>query len=92
VPLVTSSRPWWDAKHAPSRKAGAPPALPIAPGLAGPPIHLPRPTLWPLVTGSGIFVFWLGFLAPSSVGFYVSLGGVGLLLFGLYSWLYEPLE
>jgi cytochrome c oxidase subunit 1 len=92
VPLVTSSRPWWDAKHGASARPGAPAALPAAPGLAGPPIHLPKPTFWPLVAASGIFVFWLGFIAPSSVGLYASLGGVLLLMFGLYSWLYEPLE
>jgi len=82
IPPVTSQRPFWDIKYGDVQVSDAPPEH----------VELPKPTYWPLVTGLGIAIFWVGFLMPG--GWYppLSIAGVLVLLFGLYCWLFEPLE
>jgi heme/copper-type cytochrome/quinol oxidase subunit 1 len=93
IPFVTSSRPHWDTKYgAGSGPGGAVAGGAEAGGEPEAPIHMPKPSFWPAVSAVGILLFWTGFLLPTSVALYVSLGGVLVFLVALYSWLYEPLE
>ena len=55
-------------------------------------VVLPNPTIWPLVTALGILIFWTSFMLPDGPVFVVTGLGVLVLLFGLFSWLFEPLE
>jgi cytochrome c oxidase subunit 1 len=58
-------------------------------------IHIPRPSIWPLVTALGIVVLVSGFMlpwhgSPVLLRVPVSLVGLGIFLTGLYSWVQEP--
>jgi heme/copper-type cytochrome/quinol oxidase subunit 1 len=81
IPHVTSQRPFWDMKYG------------GAPSNDGPaePVHLPFPSIWPLIGALGIFLFWLGFLLPTA-HWPVSIAGVVTFMFALYVWLLSPLE
>jgi cytochrome c oxidase subunit 1 len=96
VPVVHSRRPAWDRKYTgnphPRPVAEAPTAQ--APGGDGPegdseaePIHLPAPSLWPLILAAGLTVFALGLVTH---WIFIPLG---LLLFalGLARWVQQPL-
>jgi cytochrome c oxidase subunit 1 len=49
-------------------------------------IHLPNPSIWPLVTALGIAIAFGGFLVS-----YLMIGfGVFLLVLGVFSWVLEP--
>jgi cytochrome c oxidase subunit 1 len=96
VPVVHSRRPAWDRKY-----TGNPHSRPVAeaptaqaPGGDGPegdseaePIHLPAPSLWPLILAAGLTVFALGLVTH---WIFIPLG---LLLFalGLARWVQQPL-
>jgi cytochrome c oxidase subunit 1 len=81
IEFVTSSRPLWEQKYGQARK---PP-----PG-ADPHIHMPNPSHYPILLALGLFVFWVGFLMPQSLRWYVSIPGVLVMMFAIYSWAFEP--
>jgi cytochrome c oxidase subunit 1 len=91
IPIVTSPRPFWDAKYG---GHGVPKPKQEAVGGHAQAEHvvLPNPTIWPLVTALGILIFWTSFMLPDGPVFQVTGLGVLVLLFGLFSWLFEPLE
>jgi hypothetical protein len=51
-------------------------------------IHLPDPSIYPMITGVGLTLFAAGFLW----GLWLSGIGVLLLLFGIYAWCFEPIN
>jgi cytochrome c oxidase subunit 1 len=96
VPVVHSRRPAWDRKYTgnphPRPVAEAPTAqAPVGDGPEGDseaePIHLPAPSLWPLILAAGLTVFALGLVTH---WIFIPLG---LLLFalGLARWVQQPL-
>ncbi len=93
IPVVHSRRPAWDRKY-----TGNPHARPVA-EIAGEndrqegedapekPIHLPAPSIWPLVIAAGLTVFALGLVT------HWLFIPIGILLFavGLARWATQPL-
>ena len=76
-----SRDPLWQTK----RERGGPPQEPVR--VSGKGIHMPNPSIWPLVTAIGLITALTGFL----VGFpYVNLVGAAILLTGIFSWAFEP--
>jgi heme/copper-type cytochrome/quinol oxidase subunit 1 len=49
-------------------------------------IHMPPPSIWPLVSGLGVTLLMSGMI----FGWYVGIPGLVLMLVGLYSWAFEP--
>ncbi|WP_448591984.1 cytochrome c oxidase subunit I [Thermoflexus hugenholtzii] len=93
IPVVHSRRPAWDRKY-----TGNPHPHPVIEAAEGndrageaetpeEPIHLPSPSLWPLILAAGLTVFALGLVTH---WIFIPLG---LLLFalGLARWVQQPL-
>jgi len=51
-------------------------------------IHLPDPSIFPMITGLGLTVLAAGFIW----GLWLSGVGVLLMLFGIYAWCFEPIN
>ncbi len=81
IPYVSSSRPLWDQKYG---GVQAP-----APG-GDEHIHMPPPSYYPILTALGLLAFWAGFMLPASIHWYVSVAGLLVMMFGIYSWAFEP--
>jgi cytochrome c oxidase subunit 1 len=96
VPVVHSRRPAWDRKYTGNPHPRPVAEAPTAQALVGDgpegdseaePIHLPAPSLWPLILAAGLTVFALGLVTH---WIFIPLG---LLLFalGLARWVQQPL-
>jgi cytochrome c oxidase subunit 1 len=83
LPVVDGRDPLWDQK----RKNGGRLPEPVAGTGAG--IHLPNPSHWPLVTAVGVAAVFVGIMMSPKWGPWGIIVAVGLLFFGLYSWLFE---
>ena len=83
LPVVDGRDPLWEEK----RKNGGRLPEPVAGTGAG--IHLPNPSYWPLVTAVGVTAVFIGILESPRWGPWGIIVAVALLLFGLYSWLFE---
>ncbi len=92
IPTVEARDPLWDQK----RSQGRP--LPEPPRVSGEGIHLPNPSVKPLITALGIGVFFTGFLLGSpwpipaslTINLPVVLIGFALTAYGILSWAFEP--
>ncbi len=84
VPEVHGRDPLWEAKRA----RGGP--LPEPPLVTGKGIHLPNPSIWPLVSATGVLGLVGGVLAFPHIGPWVSIVGALVLFFGIYRWAFEP--
>ncbi|MBI4409608.1 MAG: cytochrome c oxidase subunit I [Gemmatimonadetes bacterium] len=76
IPEVHSREPLWERREA----TPAPPA-------PEPAIHLPPPSHWPIVVAFGVLLTFGLFLANV---WWVPLGGVALVAFGVMNWAFEP--
>jgi cytochrome c oxidase subunit 1 len=91
IPEVNSARPFWLHKYGPTRdtsrhvKEEGTPAQPAVPRDR---VDLPSPSHWPIVASLGLTLVAGGAL----VGLWAVLLGVAVLLFGVYSWVLQPLE
>jgi cytochrome c oxidase subunit 1 len=86
VPPVNSSTPLWDQRRAAGGK------LPEPQRVSGAGIHMPRPSIWPLVTAVGVFTV-LGSIMFTHIfpfWFVITLVGVAILFYGVYRWAFEP--
>ena len=86
VPPVNSSTPMWDLRRASGGQ------LPEPQRVSGAGIHLPRPSIWPLVTAFGVLGV-LGsilFTHAFHYWFLITLVGVATLFYGVYRWAFEP--
>jgi cytochrome c oxidase subunit I len=83
LPVVDGRDPLWEEK----RKNGGRLPEPVAGTGAG--IHLPNPSYWPLVSAVGVSAVFIGILESPRWGPWGIVVAVALLLFGLYSWLFE---
>ena len=92
IPTVDTRDPLWERK----RVQGRP--LPEPPRVSGEDIHLPNPSVKPLITALGIGVFFTGFLLGSpwpipaslTINLPVILIGFALTTYGILSWAFEP--
>jgi cytochrome c oxidase subunit 1 len=92
IPLVTSVDDFWNRKYKEDRK-GRPVRIPVGGAdeeraeEAVPKIHMPSPSIYPLVAALGMPVMGYAVILKSWLGF-----GVGLLvcLAGFYGWVLEP--
>jgi cytochrome c oxidase subunit 1 len=86
VPPVHSSTPQWDARRA----AGG--NLPEPARHSGAGIHMPNPSWRPLVAAIGVTVVWASvlFTAAAWPWWMLTLGGVAIMLYGIFSWAFEP--
>jgi cytochrome c oxidase subunit 1 len=86
VPPVNSSTPVWDLRRASGGQ------LPEPERVSGAGIHMPRPSIWPLVTAFGVLGV-LGsilFTHAFQYWFVITLVGVAILFYGVYRWAFEP--
>jgi cytochrome c oxidase subunit 1 len=83
LPVVDGRDPLWEEK----RKQGGRLPEPVAGTGAG--IHLPNPSYWPLVTAVGVTAIFVAIMMLPKWGPWGIIVAVGLLFFGLYSWLFE---
>jgi len=74
----------WEAK----RERGGP--LPEPPRVSGAGIHLPNPSIWPLVAAVGLGGLMVGLMTAHIVGPWGIVAGVSILFFGVYNWAFEP--
>jgi cytochrome c oxidase subunit I len=81
IPTVASRLPRWGTER--RRPMEDPPAVPPAP------IHLPPGSWWPMVAAMGLLVMAL---APLTHTLWIVFVGAAILLFGVYSWAFEPFE
>ncbi len=82
LPVVEARDAWWHEK----RKRGAP--MPEPKHVAEDAVHMPNPSWWPLVTSTGIALFFVGLLLGVSLPV-ILLGGATVLV-GIYGWAFEP--
>ena len=82
LPSVDSRDAWWAAKR---KMGGFAPEPKQYPEDA---VHMPNPSWWPLVTASGILIFFIGLILGVMVP--VMLLGGAVLLLGIYRWAFEP--
>ena len=94
IPDVDARDQLWEWKRA---RGGT---LPEPVRVNGDHIHLPNPSVKPLITAIGIGVFFIGFLmgaampmpASTSINLPVILLGVAITAYGIFSWAFEPAE
>jgi cytochrome c oxidase subunit 1 len=104
VPVVHGRDPLWIQKHPEFAGHGdghpAPVHAAVADGHAtheehAEP-HMPDPSYWPLVGGSGLLIAGVGVLATAAAGDYSLLGitgaGIAVLLVAIYGWSLEPIN
>jgi len=84
VPAVHGRDPLWEAK----RERGGP--LPEPPRVSGEGIHLPNPSIWPLVAAVGLTGVMVGVMTLHIVGPWGVVVGLSILFFGVYNWAFEP--
>jgi cytochrome c oxidase subunit 1 len=82
LPSVDSRDAWWAAKRKLGGKVPEPKQYPEDA------VQMPNPSWWPLVTASGIIIFFIGLLLGVKVP--VMLFGGAVLLLGIYRWAFEP--
>jgi hypothetical protein len=68
------------------RQAGG--TLPEPQHVSGAGIHMPNPSIKPLITAVGVTVTLVGFIGGSHL--WVHLVGVAITLYGIFSWAFEP--
>ena len=94
IPEVEARDALWAMKRA---RGGA---LPEPERVNGNHIHLPHPSLKPLITAVGIGVFFIGFLLGAvwpmpgdmRINLPVILVGLAITTYGIFSWAFEPPE
>ena len=85
VPPVNSSTPAWDLRRASGGN------LPEPKRVSGEGIHLPNPSIWPLVTAVGVLVVIGSILFTHMKGWpVITLTGAAILIYGIYRWAFEP--
>ena len=85
VPPVNSATPAWDLRRANGGQLAEPRRT------SGAGIHLPNPSIWPLVTALGVLGVIGSILFTHMKGWFViTLCGAAVLLFGIYRWAFEP--
>jgi cytochrome c oxidase subunit 1 len=85
VPPVNSSTPAWDLRRA----TGG--SMPEPKRESGEGIHLPRPSIWPLVTAIGVLGVIGSILFTHMKGWpVITLSGAAILIYGIYRWAFEP--
>jgi cytochrome c oxidase subunit 1 len=86
VPPVNSAMPAWDLRRANGGQ------LPEPKRVSGAGIHMPRPSYWPVVAAFGV-LFVIGSVLFTEVfhqWYFITLGGVVVLFYGVYRWAFEP--
>jgi cytochrome c oxidase subunit 1 len=84
IPTVHGRDALWEAK----RERGGP--LPEPPRVSGAGIHLPNPSIWPLVAAVGLGGLMVGLMTAHIVGPWGIVVGLSILFFGVYNWAFEP--
>ncbi len=82
IPTVHGRDALWEMKRA----AGG--TLPEPQHVSGAGIHMPNPSIKPLIAAIGVTVTLAGFIGGSHLP--VHLVGVAILLYGIFSWAFEP--
>ncbi len=82
VPHVHGRDALWEMKA----QAGG--SLPEPKRVSGAGIHMPNPSIKPMITAIGVAVTLGGFIGGSHL--WVHVAGVAILLYGIFSWSFEP--
>jgi cytochrome c oxidase subunit 1 len=82
LPHTHGRDPLWEMK----RERGG--SLPEPQRVSGKGIHLPNPSFRPLIAAIGVTVTLCGFIGGDHL--WVHVAGVAILLYGVYSWAFEP--
>ena len=83
-PEVHGRDPLWEAK----RQAGA--QLPEPPRVSGAGIHLPHPSIWPIITALGVASVFVMLMMLPVTGPIGVVAAVALLFLGVYRWAFTP--
>ncbi|MCU0622002.1 MAG: hypothetical protein MUC69_10925, partial [Gemmatimonadales bacterium] len=86
VPTVHGRDPLWDAKRA----AGGRLPEPVRTSGAG--IHLPNPSIWPLVCSLGVMALFIALMLNETFGPLGIAAAASLLFFSIYKWAFEPVH
>jgi hypothetical protein len=87
---VNSARPLWDAKYGPhSEFADTPKTIDLSGG-GNANVHLPNPSIWPLVVSLGLSIFALALIFGPVTSWLGVPFGVLVLLAGIIGWLAQP--
>ena len=86
VPPVNSSMPAWDLRRAGGGQ------LPEPKRVSGAGIHMPRPSIWPLVAAFGVLgvIGSILFTEAFHQWYVITLSGAAVLFYGVYRWAFEP--
>jgi cytochrome c oxidase subunit 1 len=86
VPPVNSSMPAWDLRRAGGGR------LPEPQRVSGAGIHMPRPSIWPLIAACGVLgvIGSVLFTEVFSYWYVITLSGAAVLFYGVYRWAFEP--
>lgn len=87
---VNSPRPLWDAKYGPHGEFTDNPKQVDLSGGGKANIHLPNPSIWPLVLSFGLSVLALGFVFGPATGWLGLPVGLIIFLIGVFGWLAQP--
>ena len=82
LPQVHGRDALWEMKR---EKGGKLPEPQLVDGKG---IHMPNPSIYPLVAATGVLVTLGGFIGGSHLS--VHIAGVAILLYGVFSWAFEP--
>lgn len=84
IPQVTARDDLWEQK----RKAGG--KLPEPQRVSGAGIHLPKPSIWPLLTAVGITAVFAGLMLHHQLGPWGMIAGAVFMLYSIFRWVFQP--
>ena len=87
---VNSPRPLWDAKYGPHSEFKDNPKTIDLSGEGKANVHLPNPSIWPLVLSFGLSVMAFGFIYGPATGWLVLPVGLIIFFAGFIGWLAQP--
>ena len=82
-PVVHSRDPLWEAKRAHGGR------LPEPARTSGAGIHLPNPSIWPLLAAVGVTAVFVALMLSPKLGPWGIVASVSLLFFSVYNWVFE---
>ncbi|MCC7162657.1 MAG: cytochrome c oxidase subunit I [Anaerolineae bacterium] len=87
---VNSPRPFWDAKYGPhSEFAENPKTIDLSGGSTAH-VHLPNPSIWPLLLSLALTIFAVGIIFGPQTGWILAPIGVVLMFGSFLGWLAQP--
>lgn len=87
---VNSPRPFWDAKYGPHSEFAENPKTIDLSGGGTAHVHLPNPSIWPLLLSLALTIFAVGIIFGPQTGWILAPIGVVLMFGSFLGWLAQP--